>query len=250
VKYRKRSWGLPSITYCELGRGDFCVANKKGFERYCWKHPDTGLVSIGSVCFSMGGRNLAILTRADSKYAQVNMANRDEGLRGAQITVGLDTDRFRGLMTTLGVGQDWFAAHDVELIDIADPHLQVFDMNKDAIVVAGQNVRLEAAERGDFVELFPLMTLSRETQRELLANSENVLLARRGFLEDYGIDPTDLFSRLMSNFNSWSMGERLDEFVEDLADECRFDSDDPEVREKLMRITLYETYRFGMPTLL
>ena len=250
VRYRDRSWGLSTIQYCESGKAQFCVANKNDFAHYCQEHADTDLVAIGSIGFSMGGQNLAVITRADSKYANARIDAIDTALDGAQITIGLTTDRFVGLMTVLGVDKQWFGEHDIELIDIPDPHLKVFDINPNAIVVAGQNLRLEAAETGQFVELFPFRELPRPTQRLLLKNAENILVARHDFLDSHGIDGDELFGDLRRNFDMLAHDDdELDLFVEDLADECKFDSDDPDLREKILRITLYETYRLGMPAI-
>lgn len=248
IKYIPRPWSKDIFQYCESGRGDLCVANKNDLRSYLQENPTSKLANLGTVGFSMGGKNISLIVRRDSRLAGKSKEEVLEGIAGSTIVVGRHTDRFRGLLTVLGVDEDWLASSGVIIHDIPDPSVRIFDVLPEAIVVAGQNLRLEALETGDCTEILPFNSLEPAIRRKLTANSENVLVANTERLAENQIDGEEVYRRAKSNFSRLAANEaELDELVNVLLDDCSFETSDYDIRESLIRTMLFETYRLGQP---
>ncbi|MDR1033688.1 MAG: hypothetical protein LBL41_02830 [Bifidobacteriaceae bacterium] len=248
VKYVTQKWGKSTLDYCNAGRAQFCIGNHNDVLKYLNENKNSKLKILGTIGHSMGGRNFSIIVRSDSSLIDKTLDEIKDNLAEHVILVGTNTDRFRGLLTVLGVDADWITEKEIKLIDNPDPELSIFDLNPNAIMVAGQNVRLQALNSNKYAELLPFTELDRETRRELLNNSENVLVSNSDFLTENKLDEYEIFQTLTNNFNALSRDfNAVDAFVDDLLDECELVIDDYDLREKLVRRALYETYRLGTP---
>jgi hypothetical protein len=133
-------------------------------------------------------------------------------------------------------------------VNISEPTLEVFETDKDALVVGGQNMRFEALLAGDYFELVGYEALD-ATAREWFRNSSaNALIGSSETLEALGDVAQQLYPELKRRFfANWQDPRHFSGLLRRVIDECDFHRPEPNDREMIARHILYETYRIGEP---
>lgn len=252
LTYVQLPWADGLVRDVAEGLLETAVYNEKRTESLCSGSVIGEKVTIvGRFGHSMGGRNFYLLAARDGKWGTSNAVEFLEDPQGASIAVPEDSDMFANLLVALNTDKAGLRDKDIEILDV--PHhlgLEIFHLNKDVLVVGGQNLRMHARVSGRFFELLNCEMLTDEQQRVLWESAANVMVANTGWLSELSINPSDLHTELMRNFLwSWATPTTYEDRVRELAMFASFPpGTSAHDRERLVRHVLYETYRFGEPS--
>ena len=248
VKFVEAPWSDDVITRCDRGEIDLCVFNRAATDDYMIKNPDHKFQILGDIGFSMGGRNFSALTRKGHPLVGRTVPEMKTQLKGMRIYVGTHTDRYRNLMISLGVSEEFWLENDVTIINVVDPALSIFQTDPDAIIVTGQNTRFEAHLSGNYSELVSFSGLPADVQAQLLHYATNSLIIGPSFLLRISLSPDDIFASLMGAFQkNWQEIKTRESLTDALVYDCDFGDNSFEDRGTIARHVLYETYRIGRP---
>jgi len=248
-QFIESEWSSKLVDDCEQGTVDFAIFNRTLVDRYLANTPKSTVERGNVVSHSMGGKNFSVIVREDHKLIGVEPSQMLEQLASSVIYVGLDTDRFTNLLLVLNSTVEQLRDAGIRLVNISDPSLSVLDSEPEALVVCGQNMRLQAHRRGGFQELLMYQELDTHTRKELHERSSNVsIMSNQGSASVGGVE--DFTQKLIERFR---MNTASDQFVANLAKQlsfnCDFEGASPADRLDISKQVLFETFRLGAPVL-
>lgn len=246
-----------SPTFVELPWGDALIDSvADGSLAMCIYNESRGLERIGAVGsvthagtlgYSMGGRNFAVVASRHGRWAGCEMRDLSERFADASVIVGRSTDRFSNLLDVLGLPDEAsLRDRNITVIDVADSPCTMLLSMPDAIMVAGQNRRIEARQSPDLVELDGFDDLGRETRSRIRSRSANALFVADRLPSELGMTPEQIRLVLWSQV-SLQWASEADTLLHVIADESEFDGLSMAARLEAAEEIVFATYRFGTP---
>lgn len=227
---------------------DIAIYNKESALSYKEKHPNADYHIIRDVCSSMGGRNFYILASNEGKWIDMTLQQFKDSLgSGVIVAVSLNSDMLKNLLYILDTTEDELKAKGVILFDYhSDMGLHIFEMNKNILLIGGQDLRFLAEKQGGFTEVISYENLPKEKRDFFNRNSVNSLIVSPRL---YSMLPANIIGlmvdQLMINFYSNNIcAESRQEIMCKLRPQVRKLAPDNETADYIIQRILFETYRF------
>ena len=246
ASFEEMNWGDSVVLELSTGRLSAAVYNSlRGNQLISEQNLDA--INTGVIGHSMGGRNFCILANSRGKWNGVSLSALAATFNSAPVIVGRYTDRFSNILDVLGIATEGeLLSRGIEVVDIPDASPAILSGMKDAIMVCGQNRRLEVQGREEIVELQGFANLPSQVKERIRSRSANALFVSNNLLHKIDISGEELFRTLMGNFNrSWLQAH--EDHIALVSHGSEFDFLSFDERLKAVRSILYETYRFGSP---
>lgn len=247
VEYRWRPWSDSLLEELAEGTLDFAIYNTERTNRYIASNPHAPIVQVREFGYSMGGNHFYVLAKRGVDVDTSSIQRFKDSIRGGLIAIPHNSDIYENLalvglttqeLSRLGVRTVHFDAHD---------GLRIFDAFPDALLIAGQNPRIQGLFRGEFEELSVLRHLHKSERLAIRARAANSLVIGRL--------PTELLGRSdVESLGLWLRQEFITQWTKafeaqlktletyfahscNSKSECHF----------MLRYILFHTYRFGPP---
>lgn len=248
VHYVELPWTDALLRAVGEQRLNLAIFNAQLVRNYLAEHTSPTVLALGTLGYSMGGRNFCVLAHRRSRWAGLDTASFLADPSGSRIYVGLHSDRYYNLLRALNMSEEELVSREVQCVNISEPTLEVFETDPDALVVGGQNTRFEALLAGDYFELVGYEALDDAARAWFRNSSANALVASMDTVERLGAAGVSLFADLKRRFYAnWQDPRHFGRLLHRVIDECDFHRVDPGDRERIARHVLYESYRVGEP---
>jgi hypothetical protein len=246
VSFEERSWSDSIITDIARGHLMAAVYNKQRGDKNI-ESEALDVLNIGLIGHSMGGRNFCALVHSEGRWCNTAISDLAGSFESAPVIVGRNTDRFTNVLEVFGVeNENGLTRRGITVVDIADASPEILAGMKDALMVCGQNRRLEARSHSGVVELQGFADLPQAIKVGIRNRSANSLFVSPALLESIHVSGEALFGELTSAFDrSWR--ESYEDCLELVSHESEFESLEPDERTSAVSLILFETYRVGLP---
>lgn len=254
VKCRKVTWNWSDdiLMAIESGIVDVALYNTVSTQRFIKDTNSRNVHILTDWGHSMGGKNFYVLARKDSSWPECDFNTFLTRLKeGAKIIVPEKSDMLNNLLMVLGGDLNTLAGFGVEIVQAPGSQgLEALDVNPEAILIHGQNVRMKARFRGNYHEVINYDSLSPAQQLLLRENSSNSLVVSKSFMERHSEGALlSSFDRAKREFfASWNDVSRYSALIEEIVEnERKYGIADRSEMMLAIKQILFETYRFGKP---
>jgi hypothetical protein len=246
------SWSEELLQAMSNGFVDIAIYNTNSALRFIEENPPPKFTLVCEWGHSMGGKNFYVIARKDSSWSCAGIHSFLERIkRGATIIVPERSDMIANVLSILNTSEKGLAALGVKILSVpVSQGLEALDVNPEALLIHGQNVRFKGRFRGLYKEILNYDSLPSHTQQALLKNSSNSVLVSNSCLEKYS--KQTLFAAIEEArrefFASWTDSQLYPELVKELVEnERKYGIVNEDEMTYVVKQILYETYRFGAP---
>lgn len=245
--YISSNWSTNVIDRLEKGKLDIAIFNKELSNKYISEKNYRNVRAISDIGHSMGGKCFSVVAHNSNKI-DVDYSNILSAFENRIVFIGVKSDRFANFCSMLNLTEAQAHSSNITFIDIPDPDsLEILGLNKEAILVGGQNIRFSAQQNGDFEEIIDFNRLPTFFKRKLFEASQNTILVSNALENKMIADAESLVSQLTTNFDKLRMNAPLyDKLVDKLKHSCSF-PEGLEDSETIIKHVIFETYRHGNP---
>lgn len=231
---------------------DLAIYNTVNARRFINDLGETEVRILTEWGHSMGGRNFYLLARKDSSWQSAGMGAFLERLKkGATIVVPEKSDMINNLLAVLNNSVDSLTGMGIEIVPVpVSQGLEVLDLNPDALLIHGQNVRFKARFRGLYHEILNYDLLPSGLQKTLLDNSSNSVIIGGSLARNVPLPKLlEAVESARKEFTTaWNSAQRYTALVNEIVtNERKYGILNEEEMSYVVKRVLYETYRFGKP---
>ena len=243
------NWSDDLLDAVQAGLVDLAIYNTVSTRRFITDTRSRNVHILTEWGRSMGGRNFYVLARKDSSWNATGLEFFLARLaRGATIIVPERSDMINNLLAVLDYAVRPLTSMGVKIVPVpVTQGIESLDVNPEAVLIHGQNVRLQARFRGDYHEVLNYDLLPERLQSVLRGNSGNSLIASERLMSACSRETILAAVRAARQqfFASWAderaYGTLVKEIVADQRTHGRVNEDEMTF---VVKQILYETYRF------
>jgi hypothetical protein len=246
------SWSDELLEALNNGRIDIAIYNTHSARRFMEDNPSSKITLVSEWGNSMGGKNFYIMARKGSSWPCSGIdAFLERIKKGATIIVPERSDMLVNVLSVLNTTEKELSTLGVTIVSVpVSQGLEALDVNPEALLIHGQNVRFKGRFRGLYNEVLNYDVLPPHMQQALLNNSSNSLLVSDSCLAKHSKET--LFAAIEAArrefFTSWTDLKRYPQLVKELVEnERKYGIIDEDEMTYVVKQILYETYRFGRP---
>lgn len=249
TRTRAYPWSDRLLDDLQAGVLDLAIYNRAKAEAAIAAGTLQAVRILGSFGHSMGGGNFYLMARRDGRFASYTYDRLRAHDGDVRVAVPAGSDIAENVRCALACchGEP---APALRIVDIpATSGLEVFRLDPDILVSAGQNLRMLARASGDCVEIVDTDSLSHALRPKFIARAENCLLASARLC---ALLPAPALAGLHAALRRnvavhWHDEARAERMLEQLAAKVDLDGLSPEQGRSIVGRIVYETYRFGRP---
>ena len=251
--YITLDWSDEILKAIENNEIHIAIYNSVRTKDFIAKNNPQNLRIANSFGSSMGGRNFFILARRDSHWHQYHTLEdfRAAVEPGAVFALPQRSDMFTNLLQTLGCTAEELEDRKIKIIQIpVSMGLEVFDLDPNMLLLHGQNVRLQAQYRGQYLEVVNFDSIPTALQEHYYDNSQNCIIYSKILIELIPEQKLyDIFSQARKLFfEAGHSGQMYQTLCEQLVKTIyRYGIANHDEAQFIVRQILFDTYRFGDP---
>jgi hypothetical protein len=246
-------WSDDLLIGIEEGRVNIAIYNTARTHRFIKEKQASNIVILTDCGYSMGGRNFYVLARRDSPWGAVSgLEAFVRKLRnGAVIAIPENSDMLDNLFEVIKCSPEQLREMGVQVIRIPiSQGLEALDLNPNALLVHGQNVRFQARYRGLYHEVLNYDMLPAAVQAILRKNAGNSLIIDRRLVDKLGLALFQASAEEAKKefYNAWLDKQRYPALLKEvLAEGGKYGTSNDGEMTYVIEHILYETYRLGRP---
>jgi hypothetical protein len=244
------NWSDNLLEAVHEGLVDLAIYNTASTERFIEDNKSENIHILNEWGKSMGGRNFYVLARKDSSWHSTGLPFFLERLKkGATIIVPERSDMINNLLAVLDHSVSPLTSMGVKIVPVpVSQGIEALDVNPEAVLIHGQNVRFKARFRGRYHEVLNYETLPERLQMVLMSNSSNSLIASERLMSSYPRDTllAAIEAARQQFFSSWTNDLMYASLVKEIvSNQRKYGSINEDEMNYVVKQVLYETYRFG-----
>jgi len=251
ILYLPYEWSDSIIHRVATNDIDVAIYNYYRTVQYCMNNPYCQIfIACDNIGFSMGGDNIYLLAKNGSEPFLFSPDDFNNEVRGCTLALPMNSDVEESLYRLFNTSREILDRNNVKLVDLSSsPSLDIFRLNSDVLLTAGQNVRFQAIFRGGF-KIIPASTLLDDrSQSQLKLHSRNCVIISPRLKDTLG---TAKIMALINNskqtfYNRWHSIEDSASLLNTLCDHFFSLCQSRDEAIFVIKSILFGTYRFGDP---